>query len=241
LYMVQSGMVSITIDPISIAETSIKTPEGCHGILPQREMIYGLMEYGSFFIALSVFQALCLLDFSKTLPYIDQTRIALAAHSLGTETALPLALISDEIKCLIFNDFLCDQRVRYVSVTETDDKMSGRGSDWNHILPGKFKYFTYPDLCAALAPMPLALNEGGAREDLDKVRRAYEAAGASENLHITHYPKFTDKKDRPHEHETVPLQGLTPEAYFEYTATDAPDHSFRKEPSMKLLKEVFGL
>jgi len=241
LQMAQNGMVSITLDPISAAETCMKTPEGSHAYMPQCELVYGLLEFGSFFVALSVFQALCLMDFSKTLPYIDQTRIGLAAHSLGTETALPLALISDEIKCLIFNDFLCDQKVRYAAVTETDDRFTGRGSDWCHIIPGKFRYFTYPDMCAALAPMPLALNEGGAREELDRVRRAYTAAGASEKLRITHYPMFAEEDSRPHEHEEMPLSGLSPETYYEYTNTYPPDHSFRTEPSLKLLREVFNL
>ena len=242
MYCAQNGMVSVTFDPIGVGETAFWNDDpGDHGIRGRNETIYGLMEYGSSYVELSVYQASVFVDFVKTLPFVNGDALALSAHSLGTETALPLAVLRDDIKALVFNDLLCDQRVRYVSVTETDSAFSGRGTDWAHVLPGKFKYFCYPDLCASLAPMYLALNEGGAKEDLDKVRKAYETAGAKDNLSISHYPKYADPASRVCENEPVPDKGLSPEAYFEYTCTDAPDHSFRKEPSLMLLKKCFGM
>ena len=241
-YYAESGMIAVVLDPVSVGELAPYNDDyGDHGIRARNEMIYGLMEYGISFPALSVMQAQCFLDFVKTWDIVDGGRIALSGHSLGTETLLPMALIRDDIKAVVFNDLLCDQRTRFVSVTETDDTFGARGSDWAHVMPGKFRYFTYPDLCAALAPMPLSLNEGGAKEDLDKVRRAYEAVNAGDKLQISHYPKYAQVEERPHENETVPDHGLTPEEYFRYTCTDAPDHSFRREPSLKLLKKCFGL
>ena len=239
--MAKNGMVSVTFDPISIGEAAFWAEPGDHGVRCRNEMVYGLLEYGWSFMGLSVFQALTFLRFCKTLPFVDASRIALSGHSLGTETALPLALICDDVKALVFNDFLCDQRKRYVSITETDADFRGKGSELVHILPGKFRYFTYPDLCASLAPTYLALNEGGAEEDLEKVRRAYDAAGAKDHLLISYYPRYTDPASRPHEGGPVPDHGLSPETYFEYTATDAPDHSFRGEPSLALLKRCFGI
>lgn len=241
LYMAQNGMVSVTLDPISIAETAFRGEEGDHGCRCQREMTYGLLEYGWSYPGLSVFQALCFMRFCKTLPFVDASRIGLAAHSLGTETALPLAVICDDIKVLVFNDFLCDQRRRYTSITETDASFSGKGSELPHILPGKFRYFCYPDLCAAVAPAYLALNEGGTEEDLCKVRRAYEALGIPERLSISYYPRYASPESRPHPEESLPAHGLSPETFFEYTCTDAPDHSFRREPSLAILKKCFGL
>ncbi|MBQ0010557.1 MAG: hypothetical protein KBS76_05620 [Ruminococcus sp.] len=239
--MAKNGMVSVTFDPISIGEAAFWAEPGDHGVRCRNEMVYGLLEYGWNFIGLSVFQALTFLRFCKTLPFVDASRIALSGHSLGTETALPLALICDDVRALVFNDFLCDQRKRYVSITETDANFTGKGSELVHILPGKFRYFTYPDLCASLAPTYLALNEGGAEEDLEKVRRAYDAAGAKDRLLISYYPRYADPASRPHKGEPVPDHGLSPETYFEYTATDAPDHSFRGEPSLALLKRCFAL
>lgn len=239
--MAKNGMVAVTFDPISIGEAAFWAEPGDHGCRCRDEMVYGLLEYGWSFIGLSVFQALLFLRFCKTLPFVDASRIALSGHSLGTETALPLALICDDVKALIFNDFLSDQRKRYVSITETNASFAGKGSELVHILPGKFRYFTYPDLCAALAPTYLALNEGGAEEDLEKVRRAYDYVGAKDRLMISYYPRYSDPASRPHDREPVPDHGLSPEKYFEYTATDAPDHSFRQEPSLTLLKRCFDL
>lgn len=241
-YYAENGMIAVTFDPISVGETAFVNDEpGDHGIRARNELIYGLMEYGLSYPVLSAYQAMCFMQFCKTLPYADPERIALSAHSLGTETALPLALLCDDIKALVFNDFLCDQRVRYVSITETGTDFAGRGMDLAHILPGKFRYFCYPDLCAAAAPMYLALNEGGAKEDLDKVRRAYAAVGAEDRLMISHYPKFREASSRLHENEQMPLYGLSAEEFFAYTCTDAPDHSFRKEPSLELLRRCFGI
>lgn len=241
-YYAENGMIAVVLDPVSVGESAPYNDDpGDHGIRARNELIYGLLEYGISYPALSVMQAECLMDFVKTWDIVDPDRIALSGHSLGTETLLPLALIREDIKAVVYNDLLCDQRVRFCAVTETDDAFSGRGTDWAHVMPGKFRYFTYPDLVAALAPMPLCLNEGGAKEDLDKVRRAYAAAGASDNLSITHYPKYASESSRIHDNEPVPDRGLTPERYFEYTCTDAADHSFRREPSLKLLRDCFRL
>lgn len=43
------------------------------------------------------------------------------------------------------------------------------------------------------------------------------------------------------EFQKMPKYGLTPEEFFEYTGTDAPDHSFRKEVSIAFLKKLFGI
>lgn len=241
MYMAQNGMVSVTFDPISIAETAFRGERDDHGCRCQREMTYGLLEYGWSYPGISVFQALCFLRFCKTLPFVDPSRIGVSGHSLGTETALPLAVICDDVKALVFNDFLCDQRRRYTAITETDSSFSGKGSELPHILPGKFRYFCYPDLCAAVAPAYLALNEGGAEEDLDTVRRAYETLGLSDRLSVSYYPRYADPKKRPHFGEPLPAYGLSPETYFEYTCTDAPDHSFRRDPSLDLLRRCFGI
>lgn len=240
-YMVDNGMVSVTFDPISVGELAMRGEEGDHGIRARNEMIYGLFEYGISYPALSVYQANCFIDFCKTLPYVDAEKIGLAAHSLGTETALPLAILRDDIKVYIHNDLLSNQKERYQAVTETDVSYSNKGSDLAHIMPGKFKYFGYEDLCASLAPMYLALNEGGLDKDLETVAKAYTTMGAIDKLQITHYPKYQDSKTRIHKDENLPTHGLSPETYFEYTNTDAPDHSFRKEPSIRLIKKCFGL
>jgi hypothetical protein len=109
-----------------------------------------------------------------------------------------------------------------------------------HILPGLWEYFDFPDLCAAIAPKYLAFNEGGAEENLEIVRRAYQVFHAEERLQISHYPKYQSEETRTR-HGKVPRYGLSGKEYLDWNYCDAPDHSFRQEPSIRLLKKAFGL
>lgn len=90
-----------------------------------------------------------------------------------------------------------------------------------HLVPGSGRYYDLKDLCAAMAPRPLACNEGGSDEHIAEIRAAYAAMGAEENFSLNHYPKFADPAARKH-HGDVPLYGLSHETYFDYTNTDAP-------------------
>ena len=105
-------------------------------------------------------------------------------------------------------------------------------------MPGIWQYFAFPDLLAALAPKYLALNEGGAEEWLDKVRASYANAEADDHLSIGSYPKF---ENVPPQKGAVPLFGLSEkELYEDWCHVDAPDHSFRPAPSMRLLEKAFA-
>lgn len=59
-------------------------------------------------------------------------------------------------------------------------------------------------------------------------------------MQITHYPKYQSEEMRSKVYEP-PMYGLSDETYFAYTNTDAPDHSFRKEPSIALLKKALQI
>ncbi|MBE6568307.1 MAG: hypothetical protein E7657_06585, partial [Ruminococcaceae bacterium] len=68
----------------------------------------------------------------------------------------------------------------------------------------------------------------------------YALHGAEDHLQVTHYPKYSDPASRSKIYEP-PMYGLSDDAYFEYSNVDAPDHSFRKEPSVAFLTRCFGL
>ena len=109
-----------------------------------------------------------------------------------------------------------------------------------HIVPGDFRYFGFEDLCAALAPRYLCLNEGGAEEYTGDVLRAFRAAVAEDHVLLTQYPVYTDPETRNY-HGPVPDHGMNIESYFQWSYVNAPDHSFRAAPSLALLKKCFGL
>lgn len=105
-------------------------------------------------------------------------------------------------------------------------------------IPGMMQWFDFPDLCAALAPKFLAINEGGNDSYINKVKRAYEACGCSDHVTITHYPIFSDPASRTYP-ASMPPYGLDIETYLAHSYVYGPDHSFRVTPTVSLLKRCF--
>ena len=152
---------------------------------------------------------------------------------------MALGVLRDDIRAMVFNDVLHSDLVRFVSATEGEGGGLGYELGNWHIIPGFMQSFDFPDLCAAIAPKYLAFNEGGADEFFRTVQRAYALLGAEDRLQITHYPKYQDPASRTL-HGTVPRYGLSQQTHFDWLYCDAPDHSFRGEPSVRLLKKCFG-
>ena len=238
-YMAEHGMVAFAFDNPETAECALDVErEGDYGSYSRSQMCFGYIQSGMCYAGISVFQKLCCIRFMKTLAFIDNSRIAVSSHSLGSLPALFLGLLSDDVKAVVFNDFVCDPRERYMSITEEpENHMAQNTGNW-HEIPGLWKWFSHQDLLAALAPKFLACNEGGAERYLDTVRHGYALAGVPDRLQISEYPKYADVTNRTHP-EALPKYGLSEEAYFEHCYVDAADHSFREEPSIRLLKKCF--
>ena len=101
------------------------------------QMCHGLLEMGLNYVGISVFQKLCFMKHLKTLEYVDQNRIGISSHSLGTETAIALGILRDEIKAIVFNDNLRDAVRHYVAITDQpDNHLVQNIGNW-HIIPGK--------------------------------------------------------------------------------------------------------
>lgn len=236
-YVAENGMVAFVFDNPATAECALDIDsENDYGSRGRRQLCYGLIQNGESYFGLSLFQKLCFMRYIKDFPYVDQSRLAVCAHSLGCDDAMYLALLCDEIGVVVFNDFVGEERHRYMSATEYDENAMCNDIGVWHIVPGMFRYYARVDILAALAPKKLALNEGGAEYYLDMIREAYALNEASENLQITHYPKYQEADSRCKTYEP-PKYGLSQASYFEYSNVDAPDHSFRREPSIPFLQK----
>lgn len=238
-HYVKSGMVAVAFDNIETAENALDIQrEHDWGYTSRIQLCHGLLQMGYCYFGLSVFQKLCVLEFLKTLLYVDKNRIAASGHSLGADDAMYLGVLSDDIKAVIVNDLVLDEKHRYFSTTEYDEReMCNNIGNW-HEIPSSFKYYSRVDALCTLTDKYLALNEGGSQFDLDKIIKSFKITGSEEKLQITHYPKFQDEKMRSKQYEPK-MFGYSEASYFEFTNTDAPDHSFRAEPSIKLLRKAF--
>ncbi len=234
-YYAQNGMVAFAFDHPEQCECSIGELKGRSSI----QMVFGYLQTGLTYPGMQTFPLLLAVEFAKSLDFIDASKLAVSAHSLGTMPVTFLALLSDDIKAVVFNDFVCDPASRYVTITEENETdMRQLSAEW-HIIPGYWKWFSHQDLLAALAPKYLACNEGGATSHLETIRRAYDAVGMQDRLRITYYPKYQDPANRHYEGK-LPDHGLTFEEYYDHCYVDVPDHSFRIDLALALLKDCFG-
>ncbi len=244
-HLVLNGMVAVAFDNPATAECALNTPqeEGATQWETRQKLSYSLLEYGLTYPGVSVHQKLCFLEWFKTLPFVDTSRLGLSAHSLGTQTALPLALLCDDFTAYVHNDFACDLRRRYAATTamsREEESVLTSNLGICQIVPGSWRSFGYPDLLAAVAPKFLAINEGGAEEFLNKIRHAYELNQVINRLQITYYPKYADPVSRTNTAD-IPLSGLSLDNFMvDYSHVDAEDHSYRPEPSVRFFQQSFG-
>ena len=239
LYIVKNGMAAFAFDNPETAECTLTIDHpNDFGGKARNQLCHGLLQSGFSYFGISTAQKLCALSFIKTLPFVDKDRLGVSAHSLGCDDAMHVALLSDDIRAVVFNDLVGDARQRYYATTEYDERaMVNDVGSW-HVVPGSYMSYDRTDMLAALAPRWLALNEGGAQYYLDKVKSTYTLLDAEDRLQITHYPKYSDPASRK-QYDVPPRAGLSAEGYFEFTSTDAPDHSYREAPSIALLKKAF--
>ena len=177
------------------------------------------------------------IQFLRGLPFIDAERIGVSGMSLGCIPALYAAVLDDGISAVIYNDFVSSWAANATSVTKQLDG----GVDARRPF-GFHRWFDdEPDLMAAVAPRPMIFSEGGSWKNcIEKVRRAYELAGAPGNLTVRYYEKFADPASRKYEDVDLhKVQGLTDDDYLLHSNVDATQHSFHPDVNLPWLAERF--
>lgn len=224
---VQNGMVAFVFDTPGIGECSVlANPElGATQSYVREILCHGLLETGIGYVGLTVFQRLQFMNWLDAFPYADQSKLAIAARDLGTESAIAVGLLDDRIKAITYGDVLRDARRHYVAATEQPGPIMAQDVGKWHTLPGRMTAFGYPDLCAAFAPRHLMLCEGSNKEFVNIVRRAYGFCNAEDALLVGATAKIG---------VTLPLQGLHNEDIYA-----APVQSIEKE--LRLLKKCFAM
>ena len=227
-HFAEAGMMAVAVENPGVGELrNIDDPPHARGVFSV-EMIMS----GRNYVGLSVFQKLKILDFVSGLNYVDQDKIAVSGHSLGTEPGMVLALLDSRINSIIFNDFVCDNRIRSSVL-----KPPWPQTYW-HCIPDLYEWFAFPDLMAALAPKPMIVTEGGVAADLHKIREAYRIWDADDLISVHYYPMYEKPERRKYDFQEIP-QGVTQEQFFEYANVDASMHCFKEYLAVPWLKEIW--
>lgn len=225
LHYARAGMVAIAVENPCMGGRSADFG-------PNRaEVAMNLLWLGRSYEGLSVFEKLPILQWARSRPWIDATRIATSGHSLGAKPALILAVLEPQMAAVVWNDFTCDFRERAIATN------LHQVSTWQYV-PDFITWFDYPDLMAAVAPRPLLITEGGRTAHIERVRAAFRALDAEDRFSVTYYPKYADPADRPHDGDPLP-EGLTLDDYLaQWANVDVPEHSFKPDVAVPWLAGV---
>ncbi len=240
LQFVKAGLVAVAVDHPGNGELSDLAKFRGTTMDDRNTLARYLIDFGRDYISLSVFQKRQILDWLRARPYVDADRVALSGHSLGTEPLLAMAVIDPQIQGIVWNDFLCPNIERAKVATRPNTRGIRPPANWlGHCVPGMWEWFDYPDLVAAFAPRPLILTEGGPKHSLDLVRKAYEIAGAPENVSVHHYPRYSDPANR---RDGKPIsEGLGEMEWLDHANVDVPRHYFKGYLAVPWLTKQFKL
>ncbi|NLS93112.1 MAG: hypothetical protein GXX96_13230 [Planctomycetaceae bacterium] len=240
LQFAKAGLVAVAVDHPGNGELSDLAKYRKTSADDRNTLSRYLIDAGRSYLGLSVFQKRQILQWLRSQRFVDADRIALSGHSLGTEPLLMMAVLDPQIQAMVWNDFLCPNMERAKVCTKPDNRGVRPPANFlGHCVPGLWEWFDYPDLVASFAPRPVILTEGGPTHSLNLVRKAYEIAGAPENVSIHYYPKYANPTDR-HDGEPIP-EGLDQNEWFEYANVDVPCHYFKGYFAIPWLTKHFRL
>lgn len=185
--MANAGFVTVAPDWRSFGERI-----AYHNPYPGRDIcnIHFLQHLilGRTLLGSNIFDGMRVIDFLTTLKYVDSNRIGCMGASFGGTMTTYLTLLDDRIKAA---DIIC-----YATTTE-HYAISRPNICGSQLVPYLYKYADVPDVIAAIAPKPLLIESGAsdtcfwihsALKAHEVIRKAYEVAGAPENLWIDVFP-----------------------------------------------------
>ncbi|QDS86091.1 Abhydrolase family protein [Rosistilla ulvae] len=237
---VRAGFVAVPVDHPGTGELSDLAKLRRSTMDDRNTLSRYLIDMGRNYIALSVFQKRQILNWMREQPHVDAERVALSGHSLGTEPLLVLAVLDPQIQGIVWNDYLAATMERPRASTKPNHRGIRPAANWlGHSIPGLWEWFDYLDLVAAFAPRPLIVTEGGPTHSLDLVRKAYQIAGAAENVSIHYYPQYHDPADR-RDGKPIP-EGLSSTEWLDYANVHAAHHYFKGYLAIPWLTGQFQL
>ena len=115
LRYVRKGMVALACDNMGTCEQE--------GLYYRQQFALKMIFKGRNSVGLSVFCRWAMFNWLAEQDYVDENRMGLAAHSLGTETSMFLALLEPRVKAVSHNDFMSDNEQRIISCFPPEEFM----------------------------------------------------------------------------------------------------------------------
>ena len=229
LHYCRSGMIAIACEDMCVGEHACEVDDG--------DINKMLLNVGRHMMGVTVEVRFAIMQWLKTLPFVDRERLAVSANSHGVDSALYVALLDKDIKAFLYNDGLHDWK-SMISATCPSAKANTTADGaaeiepalfalpYSQMYPGKWAWYTQTDLLAAYAPRKLYITEGGRTEDLERLARVYEKWGKPDHFRYDYLPEYRDPAARKHDHSPLP-RPITAEKYWEY-CNMIPEKNFFK-------------
>ncbi len=233
LQFARQGVIAVAVDNPSCGELS----DGGYADYVTSSRF--LLEMGWSWLGLASWQDRVILEWMKTQPSMDPSRLIVSGFSLGTEPLMVLGLLDPSIFAFVYNDFLCRTRER-ILVMNKPDANGARPFPNNieHLIPEFLTEFDFPDIVSALAPRPVICTEGGLDRDFGIIAGAFDKAGAPEGFEYHHYAMYADPSNRV-EIDTLP-QGIDRDEFFRLCNVDPPHHYFKTEWILPWLHRILS-
>ena len=239
LHYARAGIVAYAVDNPGFGELSDLEIEAGHRKLSYIEMQtlgHHLLNVGWSYMGYAAFVDHRLLEAMRKDRRIDRRRIAVSGHSLGAWMAGYLTVLNEDIVAAVINQGIYHWR-------EAAKCMTGPAADGtrpqplgiHYFIPGMYCRFDHPDIQAAIAPRPVLYCEGMPERDYRNIYvRAYDIAGAPQNLGMVPFAKYADASKRFAGSPPEGLPNIT--ELYAYYSNDAPDHYFKYKVAVPWLK-----
>ena len=233
-YFAKMGMVGVALENPATANNGV---EGVNHYVGQDQFARLMTLAGRSNWGYMTTHVLEVVEFLRSLPFVDSNRMGLSGMSLGCIPTLYAAVLDEGVSAVVYNDFVSSWAANATSVT----KHLGAHVDARRPF-GFYRWFDdEPDLMAALAPRPMILSEGGSWKNcIEKVKRGYELAGAPDALAVRYYEKYADPASRKYEDVDLhAVQGLSATDYLDVSNVDVEQHSFHPDVNLPWIAERF--
>ena len=243
LEFVRAGFVSIAVENPGAGETLERAGElGNENTIwtGRSKLSRNLLYMGRNYPGLSAFQKQTILNWVKTLDFVDCKRIAICGFSLGTEPAIALGVLDPEVGAVISNDYVCSQRNEELALAPSDDGVNIRFTlgIW-HCIPDFWVWLDLNELLAAIAPRPLLALEGGQTVLINRLQRAYDLLKSGRNFQIHYMEKYATPDKRLYDNIDLP-EGITQAEYLDRVNVDPSFHYFKGDIAIPWLQKTFS-